>query len=125
MQVAIWKLDKDARELELSIHNTSEQLEELYSLMHGSPSKNDVGEGGLRTPGDRLNIASMGLATTYGPTKTQQQSLEAGKSELAKIKQSLEEIIEVSLPKLEKELKEAGAPWIEGQGLIKNEMPGL
>ena len=49
-----------------------------------------------------------------------QQSLEAGKSELAKIKQELAEIIEVTLPQLEKELKEAGAPWIEGQGLIKD-----
>jgi hypothetical protein len=47
------------------------------------------------------------------------QSLEAGKSELAKIKQDLAEIVEVTLPQLEKELKEAGAPWIEGQGLIK------
>lgn len=120
MQVAIWKLDKDARELELRIHNTSLQLEELYTLMHGSPSKNEVGEGGPPTPGDRLNVASRGLVTTYGPTKTQKQSLEAGKSELAKIKQSLEEIIEVNLPGLEKALKEAGAPWIEGEGLIRD-----
>ncbi len=30
------------------------------------------------------------------------------------------EIIEVGLPQLENELKEAGAPWIEGQGLIKD-----
>jgi hypothetical protein len=47
------------------------------------------------------------------------QSLETGESELAKIKQRLTEIVDVNLTQLEKELKEAGAPWIEGQGLIK------
>jgi hypothetical protein len=47
------------------------------------------------------------------------QSLETGKSELAKIKQPLSEISEITLPRLEKELKEAGAPWIEGQGMLQ------
>ena len=87
--------------------------------MHGSPSANEVGDSRPPTPGQRLNVASNGLSTTYGPTTMHQQSLEAGKSELAKIKQSLAEIVEVNLPQLEKELKEAGAPWIEDQGLIK------
>jgi hypothetical protein len=120
MQVAIFRLDKEAKDLELRIHNTSEKLKELYSLMHGSPSKNEVGESGPPTPGGTLNVASRGLVTTYGPTTMHKQSLEIGKSELAKIKLSLEEIIEVNLPQLEKDLKEAGAPWIEGQGLIKD-----
>jgi len=119
MQAAILRLDREEKELELRIHNTSEQLKELYSLMHGSPSANEVGVSRSPTPGRRLNVASSGLATTYGPTKMHKQSLETGKSELAKIKQNLAEIIEVTLPQLEKELKEAGAPWIEGQGLIK------
>jgi hypothetical protein len=87
--------------------------------MHGSPSAIEVGETRPPTPGDRLDVALSGLATTYGPTSMHKQTLEAGKSELAKIKQSLAEIVEVTLPRLEKELKEAGAPWIEGQGLIK------
>ncbi len=119
MQAAILRLDREEKELELRIHNTSEQLKELYSLMHGSPSANEVGVSRSPTPGRRLNVAASGLATTYGPTKMHKQSLETGKSELAKIKQNLAEIIEVTLPQLEKELKEAGAPWIEGQGLIK------
>jgi hypothetical protein len=119
MQAAILRLDREEKELELRIHNTSEQLKEIYSLMHGSPSANEVGVSRSPTPGRRLNVAASGLATTYGPTKMHKQSLETGKSELAKLKQSLAEIIEVTLPQLEKELKEAGAPWIEGQGLIK------
>ncbi len=120
MQAAILKLDSEAKDLELRIHNTAEQLKEIYSLMHGSPSANEVGESGPPTPGRRLSIASSGLATTYGPTKMHQQSLEIGKSDLVIIKESLVEIIEVGLPQLENELKEAGAPWIEGQGLIKD-----
>ena len=119
MQAAILRLDSEAKDLELRIHNTSEQLKGLYSLMHGSPSAGEVGDSRPPTPGQRLNVASNGLSTTYGPTTLHQQSLETGKSELAKIKQSLVEMVEVILPQLEKELKAAGAPWIEGQGLIK------
>jgi hypothetical protein len=118
MQAAVLKLEREGKELELRIYNTAEQLKDLYSLMHGSPSMGEVGDSGPPTPGQRLNVASNGLATTYGPTKLHMQSLETGKSELAKIKQSLVEMVEVILPQLEKELKTAGAPWIEGQGLI-------
>jgi photosystem II stability/assembly factor-like uncharacterized protein len=119
MQAAVVRLDREARELELRIHGTAEQLKDLHSLMHGSPSAGEVGESGPPTPGRRLSVAENGLATTYGPTEMHRQSLETGKSELAKIKEELAAIMEVVLPQLEKDLKEAGAPWIEGQGLIK------
>jgi hypothetical protein len=120
MQTAVLKLDTEARDLELKIHNTAAQLKDLYALMHGSPTKNEIGESGPPTPRGRLNVASAGLATTYGPTAMHKQSLEAGKSELAKIKQVLTEIVDLTLPQLENQLKEAGAPWIEGQGLIRD-----
>ena len=87
--------------------------------MSGSPSLNEAGESRSPTPGDRLAVAVNGLSTTYGPTETHKQSLEIGKSGLTEIKKQLTEIIDVVLPQLEKDLKEAGAPWIEGQGLIK------
>jgi photosystem II stability/assembly factor-like uncharacterized protein len=118
MQAAVLRLDREAGELELRIHKTAEILKEIYSLMNGSPSANEVGESRPPTPGQRLNVAMNGLATTYGPTEMHKQNLDTGKSELAKIKQRLADIIDVTLPQLEKELKESGAPWIEGQGLM-------
>ncbi len=119
MQAAVLKLEREGKELELQIYKTAEQLKDLYSLMHGSPSAGEVGDSRPPSPGQRLNVASNGLSTTYGPTKLHQQSLETGKSELSKIKQNLVEMVEVILPQLENRLKEAGAPWIEGQGLMK------
>ena len=88
--------------------------------MSGSPSKNEVGEKVPPNPGLRLTVAVNGLATSYGPTEMHKQSLDAGKSELANIKTRLAELIDVVLPALEKDLKAAGAPWIEGQGLIRD-----
>ena len=119
MQAALLRLDREDEGLEQRIYETSVKLEDLYSLMHGSPSAQEVGESGPPTPGQRLGVASNGLATTYGPTSTHMQSLEAGRAELAKIKKSLSDIIDEQLPGLEQELKDAGAPWIEGQGLIR------
>jgi hypothetical protein len=105
--------------LEQQIYQTSEQLNGLHTLMHGSPSAREVGESGPPTPGQRLSVAATGLATTYGPTPLHKHSLEAGKAELEKIKQSLSDMVDEILPRLEQELKQAGAPWIEGQGLIR------
>jgi photosystem II stability/assembly factor-like uncharacterized protein len=119
MQEAMLRLDREETELELRIHNTAVQLKELYSLMHGSPSAQEVGESRPPIPAERLNVALYGLATTYGHTEMHRQNLETGRSELKKVKNRLAEIIDVILPQVEKELKEAGAPWIEGQGLIK------
>jgi len=71
-------------------------------------------------PGYRLAFAVGGLLTTYGPTEIHRQSLDIGKSDLDVIKRDLTVIVETILPNLEEDLKAAGAPWIEGQGLIKD-----
>jgi photosystem II stability/assembly factor-like uncharacterized protein len=119
MQAALLRLDKEVDGLEGRIHDASGQIKDLYTLMHGNPSANEIGDSGPPTPGRRLSVAASGLATTYGPTPLHRQSLEVGKSELSKIKEELETIVEVTLPGLAKELKAAGAPWMEGQGLIE------
>ena len=112
------RLTEDAFDLPV-IDHTALKLQEISRLMSGSPSLNEAGEQGAPTPGNRLSIAVRGLSTTYGPTEMHKQSLEISKSGLAEIKVKLAEIVDVTLPQLEKDLKEASAPWIEGQGLIK------
>jgi len=39
---------------------------------------------------------------------------------LAQVKEQLRDVTNNILPSLEKDLRNAGAPWIEGQGLIEN-----
>jgi hypothetical protein len=119
MQVAIMRVDKESKELQSRIHETALKLQHISILISGSPSMNEAGEQGAPTPGNRLSVAVRGLSTTYGPTEMHKQSLEISKSGLAEVKAKLAEIVDVTLPQLEKDLKDAGAPWIEGQGLIK------
>jgi hypothetical protein len=64
----------------------------------------------------RLRSASSGVKnSTYGPTPTHIRSLDIAKSEFKKILIVLENIIELEIPALEKQLIDAGAPWMEGQ----------
>ena len=60
------------------------------------------------------------LGTTYGPTANQKASFNRAVEQLAELKEVIKQIAEITIPDLEKEIKKAGAPWIEGQGLIKN-----
>ncbi len=64
----------------------------------------------------RLSAASMGVQnSTYGPTPTHVKSLEIAKTEFASIKTELENVVNIQIPNVEKQLINAGAPWIEGQ----------
>ncbi len=119
MQSAVLSTDKDSRELEGRIYKAGQKLQALQLNLNGSSSWSEVIDKGDPTPSQRLNHAIHGLNSTYGPTKSHTESLEIGKSELSKIKSGLAEIVDDVLPQLEQDLKEAGAPWIEGQGLIK------
>ena len=46
-------------------------------------------------------------------------SVERAQNQLKELKTKLNTIIESDLSEIGKELKDSGAPWIEGQGLIK------
>ena len=47
----------------------------------------------------------------------QKRSLEIAATEFKELKKNLENIINMELPKVEKALKAAGAPWIDGQSI--------
>ena len=62
----------------------------------------------------------MALVNTYGPTANQIAGFERAAAQLGEIKAEIKSIIKETIPELEKDLKAAGAPWIEGQGLVEN-----
>jgi len=79
-------------------------------------SKQRVGEKTKPTINNRLRFAMSGTRlSTYGPTPTLERSLAIAKSQFAELKLQLDEILNVRLPAMEKALREAGAPWVEGQ----------
>jgi hypothetical protein len=57
------------------------------------------------------------MDNTYGPTSTQRRSLEIASEELRRNRNRLDELVNDEIPRLEQALRDAGAPWIEGQPL--------
>ncbi|SHG31117.1 WD40/YVTN/BNR-like repeat-containing protein [Flagellimonas flava] len=106
--------------LSSKIHAAKSQLNALKKSMGGSPSRNEVGEKTPPSPGEGSFIGLVALRNTYGPTGNQKGALDRASKQLTDIKQELNALVKGTIPALESELKAAGAPWIEGQGLIEN-----
>ncbi|WP_108805369.1 sialidase family protein [Aquimarina sp. Aq107] len=101
------------------LNETKIALLDIDKELNGDKIKDQIGE---RSNPTASNGGSLGrfLGNTYGPTEEHKTFLKTVLSQLKKVKAKLQPIIDSTLPALENELKIAGAPWIEGQGLIKN-----
>jgi photosystem II stability/assembly factor-like uncharacterized protein len=117
LKQACLSLDQDMPELLQRIYALDALFRKLDVRANGHPSKNEVGEKQSPTPSSRYYTATRGLNSLYGPTGMHRQSLELGKQELEPIKAYLERLTIEVIPQLEDELREAGAPLIEGQSL--------
>jgi hypothetical protein len=95
------------------------QLFDIENELKGDRTKNEIGELTMPTP---VNANFLGILVlkpnTYGPTPNHLSAFNRAKKQLAGIKEKLKNATEIILPVLEEELRKAGAPWIEGQGLI-------
>jgi photosystem II stability/assembly factor-like uncharacterized protein len=120
MQTALSRINQISGDLYGKIYRVGQQLRELDKKINGDPIKEEVGALTETTPRSMMYVGYRGLSSTYGPTKMYQETVDLGKKKLAEIKIELARLSEEQLPSLEKALKEAGAPWIEGQGLIGN-----
>jgi len=95
-------------------------LLDIQKALQGDPVKGEIGERSDLNPNIGNRIAFTALSNTYGPTGNHKASLNRAKNQLQDIKAKLSALIDNTIPTLENRLKQAGAPWIEGQGLIKN-----
>lgn len=93
---------------------------DLNKVMNGDETKGEVGERSNPTPNDGDMAGFLALVNTYGPTKNQKDAFNRAAKQLAGLKAEIEKVATETIPALEKDLKAAGAPWIEGQGLIEN-----
>ncbi len=116
MQVAAARSVSNPGAFEKQLYEVEQQLYDLEEKLSGNQSKNLVGEKTDPTAVERINKALLGTRTaTYGPTPTHKKSLEIGVKKLKEIRDELIVITENTIPQMEEELEEAGAPWIEGQ----------
>ena len=118
MQRAVDRSIRSTNNLTKRIYDVRSKLLDLDKRLNGDKAKGEIGEWFNLTPGID-NIGNNILKnSTYGPTKNQLASIERSKKQLDQIKTELINLDKNVLPQLEKDLKAAGAPWIEGQGLI-------
>lgn len=103
-------------ELDAELERVRLKFDDIKVQLMGQPSKTEVGEPGEDTVLSRMIVAAMGTQfSTYGPTPTHEASLKIAETEWAKRQKSLNGLLSEDLPKLEKQLLEAGAPWAPGQ----------
>nr|WP_299068077.1 sialidase family protein [uncultured Allomuricauda sp.] len=120
MKRAMAETKRPSPGLSTKIYNAKVSLQSLQKQMNGSPAKNEVGERNPPSPGDGNFIGVVALSNTYGPTGNHKAAMKRATDQLKNIKKELSVIVKSTLPGIESELKEAGAPWIEGQGLIED-----
>ena len=66
----------------------------------------------------RLSVVRFGtIYATHGPTPTHLESFEIASGALAELKQELDQLVRVALPRLERRLDEAGLPWTPGRSV--------
>jgi hypothetical protein len=120
MKRALDEAERPSAALSDKIFDAKAQLLSLDVKMRGNSAKNEIGERNPPLPDDGLFIGTVALGNTYGPTGNQKAALDRANNQLQEIKEELSVMVNGTIPSLESELKTAGAPWIESQGLIKN-----
>lgn len=118
MRRALYKATDPKEGISDRIHSVSKQLQELDKIMNGSTAKREVGERNDPSPADGAFVGAVALGNTYGPTPNHKKAFDRAKKQLGTFKVKLKEITTTILPGIARELKAAGAPWIEGQGLL-------
>jgi len=117
LEVALSRANTEDPDLVAQLHDIQQSLMELEVQMSGPSAKDEIGEKSTPTVRSRMYAAMRALFTTYGPTPTHKRSLEIAQSEFAELKSQMEAIVNDDIPALEQSLRDAGAPWIEGQPL--------
>jgi len=120
MKRAAYKTSSISDNLLKKINSARTTLLAIEKELSGNKIKGEIGERSNPTPNDANRIGRMALSNTYGPTGNHKAALNRAKKQLSRIKSQLQNVTSNVFPVLEQELKKAGAPWIEGQGLIKN-----
>ncbi|MAT89524.1 MAG: glycosyl hydrolase [Flavobacteriaceae bacterium] len=92
----------------------------IQKELRGNPVKDEIGERSNPTANDGGRIGWVAFGNTYGPTGTHKALLQRVKGQLNSVQSKLKAMENNTLPNLERRLKAAGAPWIEGQGLMEN-----
>ena len=115
METALTRSNGDITQLSAAVHQAKMALNDLDFQLNGNKAKDEIGARNAPTIRSRMFIGYRGLSTSYGPTPTHRQSIDIAKKQLISLKAKLGDIVKNTIPNLEKDLQNAGAPLIEGQ----------
>lgn len=117
MQRAYDKAPTASASLLKDINDGRLALLDIRKELNGNSVKGEIGERSNPTASEGGSLGWRTSGNTYGPTDEYHALLARVKSQLSKVKSKLRNVIDNQLSTIEKELKAAGAPWIEGQGM--------
>lgn len=99
------------------ISDAQGQMTQLMKDINGNQSKNEIGERNPPSVQYHFGAASRGMSTTYGPTPLHRKSLNLARTMMNQMRGRIVTMNSQTIPALEKVLKDAGAPYIIGQGI--------
>ncbi|TRX59897.1 glycosyl hydrolase [Fulvivirga sp. M361] len=115
MHQALKQSGSDPGELDKQLYDLGNALTSLEGKLYGNGAKRQAGEKTKPTPGERTFALFRGLSnSTYGPTETHKATLTIVQNEINTIENELQNLQNM-LETLSKALKDAGAPWVEGE----------
>ncbi len=117
---ALNKATSPSDDLYKRLNTVKNTLLDIEKELQGDKIKGEIGERSKPTASDGNSIGWRALGNTYGPTDEHKGFLSRVQNQLKKVKAKLLPIIDATLLELESDLKKTGAPWVEGQGLIKD-----
>lgn len=118
LKLALSRTHTEPGQLDKSLHDITQALHALDVQLNGMGSKNEIGQDGHMTISDRISAAMIGTSlSTYGPTPTHKRSLTIGREEFAGFKTKLNDLLTNKIPAFEKQLQQAGGPWVAGGAL--------
>ena len=115
LKVALSKSNIAPGPIEGQLASLDNEINAINKLS-GSPSRSEIGERNPATMQSYLYNAMNGMENSYGPTGINKKSFEIAKKMLTTIKAKVE-ALDSSITPIEKALKAAGAPYINGQGI--------
>lgn len=99
-------------ELNKQLYTMEQSLLDMQTSLYGMSTKNEIGERNYPSIGSYLQFANSGVATSYGPTNANKESLKVAQEMIDNLKSKLENLINEALKPAEKQLQEADAPVI-------------
>ena len=101
--------------LRAQAHHIERRAKLLKDRVAGNEARGFMGDPGPVPINRRLQIASFGPnANVYGPTATQEQSVDIAEKQLGQATQEMQQL-NADMRTLEEALDEAGVPWSPGR----------